>query len=347
MRIAAHLRSPALRLARQGPRVGPRRLRSFDDVAGARTIEVETITARSAAEHGRPRIGILPGCRLATGGGVVVTGDGALVMESLWDEEHYRREFLDRPVRLPRPARLRGEHASLISLWYANYYHWMLDALPRLASLEAAGMDRVPLVVPRPLSRFQRESLALLGVTDNRLTPFAREHIAPHTLIWAPAPAHIGHATPEVVAWLRRRLGQGRNEGRRRLYVARAGARRVVNDAQVTEVVRRHGFEVIRPERMALREQIRAFGSAEAVVAPHGAGLTNIVFSRRLAVLELVAPAYRNPCFERLARAAGHEHLRLVADAVPSRRPPLEWPFAVPPDRLDAAIEGMLSRQTA
>jgi capsular polysaccharide biosynthesis protein len=341
------IRALSVSVSRAGPRslvssrVGTRRVASFDDVAGASTIDLDVPS--SGPGPAARRVAILENCRLATGGGVVVTSDGAIVMESLWDDEHYHREFRHRRVRLRPPTPLDGEHASLVSLWCDNYYHWMVDALPRLASLQAAGLDAVPLVVPYRRSRFQRESLALLGLPARRLTAFVNEHVAPRTLIWAPAPAHIGYPSTFVVAWLRRALGQGTRERGRRLYVARSGSRRVVNEDRVVELLRRHGFEVIHPERMALAEQIRAFEAAEAVVAPHGAGLTNIAFSERLALLELMPPTYVNPCYHQLARAAGHDHRQLVGEEVSSRRPPRERPFAVPIDALATAIRGMLA----
>jgi capsular polysaccharide biosynthesis protein len=291
----------------------------------------------------RRRVAILERCRLATGGGVVVTNDGALVMESLWDGEHYRREFQRRHVRLRAPLPLRGEHASLVSLWCDNYYHWMLDALPRLAALESAGASAAPLVVPHPLSRFQRESLALLGIGRHRLTPFVNEHVAPQALIWAPAPAHIGYPNAFAVRWLRRALGQGTPARGRRLYVARSGSRRIVNEDDLIDVLRREGFEVIHPERVSLVQQIRAFEEAEAVVAPHGAGITNVLFSERLALLELVPPRYVNRCYERLAQAAGHDYRYLMGAEAPSRRPPRERPFSVPLDAVAQSIRDLLS----
>jgi capsular polysaccharide biosynthesis protein len=342
-------RSVPVSLVKQYPflgwRVGARRVPSFDDVPGAKIVDVDLpmATSSTAAPPAPRRVAVLDRCRLATNGGVVITSDGAVVMESLWDEEHYQREFQRQHVRLRAPSPLRGEHASLVSLWCQNYYHWMFDALPRLASLRAAGMDALPLVVPHPPARFQRESLAHLGISRRRLTPFVNEHVAPQTLIWASPPAHIGYPSPFVVRWLRRALGQGTPARGRRLYVARSGSRQLVNEDQVLELLRRHGFEAIRPERMALVEQIRAFEAAEAVVAPHGAGLTNIVFSERLAVLEIVPPTYENRCYQRLAAAAGHDHVSVIGEEAPSRRPPRERPFSVSIDVLAASVRGMLS----
>jgi hypothetical protein len=65
---APYLPQPPLR-----PRAGVGRLPSFDDVPGARTIDV-AISPGATGPTFR-RIAVLGNCRLATGGGVVVTSD--------------------------------------------------------------------------------------------------------------------------------------------------------------------------------------------------------------------------------------------------------------------------------
>ena len=147
----------------------------------------------------------VPGARLATEAGLVVTADGDVLAETTWDEAQLEGA-IERAGRLPRPMRVRGEAGSLISLWSVNFHHWLLDALPRLGVLEQAGRGNVPLVVPKRLLRFQRESLALLGVDKSRLVPYRGNHVAPDIAVWPSPAAHIGNPTPKVVEWLRERL---------------------------------------------------------------------------------------------------------------------------------------------
>jgi capsular polysaccharide biosynthesis protein len=53
---------------------------------------------------------------------------------------------------------------------------------------------------------------------------------------------------------------------------------------------------------MSFREQVGALAGAEVVLAPHGAGLSNLVFARPDAkVIELFSPRYVNPCYWKLA----------------------------------------------
>lgn len=128
---------------------------------------------------------------------------------------------------MPVPRGLDGTHASLISLWgNVNYWHWMFDCLPKLAVLEAAGHRDVPLVVPDPLTRWQLDMLDRVGVTRDRLTPFANGHVQAEHLLWAPSPDYITFPTPFVARWLRERLLDGTVEGGER--PSSFGGRRLV-----------------------------------------------------------------------------------------------------------------------
>jgi capsular polysaccharide biosynthesis protein len=256
----------------------------------------------------------VPGARLATDAGLVVTPEGDVLAETTWDDAQLD-SALTRAGRLPRPARVKGTAASLISLWSGNFHHWLLDALPRLGVLERAALGGLPLVVPRRLLRFQRESLALLGISSSRLVPYRGSHVAPDTLVWPSPAAHIGNPTTDVVAWLRERLGPGETrEPWRQLYVSRAhvqaGAlrRRVENEEALVALLRARGFEVVRPELLSLDEQAALFAEAAIVVGAHGAAHTNALFSARLALIELFEPSFFNGCNLMLARAAGHDY---------------------------------------
>jgi|GEM_PF-6113959 len=290
----------------------------------------------------RARVATVPDGRLVTDSGVVVTPEGDLVLETLWDEYHLGRNFA-RPPRLRKPTPIPGTVASLVSLWSGTYYHWMLEGLPRLAVLEAAGHMDVRVVVAEQLTRFQRQSLEIAGVGEERLVPFVNEHISADVLVWAAAPAFSGNPTPFTVDWLRTRMRGSSPRRHRRLYVSRADNRRVANEDALVAMLEPYGFETVRPETLSLREQVQLFAAAEAVVAAHGAGLTNIVFSDHLALLELFPPGYVPPHYYALSCAAGHDYWYLVGQPLGGELGPKSSDFAVSLDLVKASVEAMLA----
>lgn len=78
----------------------------------------------------------------------------------------------------------------------------------------------------------------------------------------------------------------------RNIYITRrkARVRRVANEEELLQVLLEYGFETYALEDMTFAEQVLLFHDANVVVAPHGAGLANILFSGEIKVLELTSP---------------------------------------------------------
>lgn len=256
---------------------------------------------------------LLPGARLASADGLVLTHDDLLASESAWDQAKLEASGLLGRRRLPRAQTLPGRHASLISQWCGAYYHWITDALPRIAVLEATDCADAALIVPAQFAPWQRRSLELLGYGD-RITPHPG-YLRAETLLWPRPAALTGHTPQWACEWLHRRLAtDAPPTPRSRLYLSRRGERRrrVANEEDVWALLEPLGFELIEPGRLTLDAQIELFASAGVVVSPHGGALTNIAFARGATVIELFEPGYLNVCYYVLAQRSGHEYWYLV-----------------------------------
>lgn len=92
-------------------------------------------------------------------------------------------------------------------------------------------------------------------------------------------------------------------------------SRKVVNEEQFMQVLVRLGFELVTFESMSVFEQAALMAEAEIVVAPHGAGLANLVFcSPGTKVIELFSPAYVNVCYWILSNQCNLEYYYLMGE---------------------------------
>ncbi len=99
----------------------------------------------------------------------------------------------------------------------------------------------------------------------------------------------------------------GQSVPMKRIYVTRGNVKRrkVINEEQVVQSLEKYGFTTVSMDGKSLREQIQIFASAEAIVAPHGAALTNLLFIQPgTKVIELFPYGYVNNCFYALANYA-------------------------------------------
>jgi hypothetical protein len=103
-------------------------------------------------------------------------------------------------------------------------------------------------------------------------------------------------------------------EGKRRVFLTRKGRRRFDNQEEIEQTLAMSGFDVIDAESLSVREQMDIFRASSFIVSNHGAGLTNILWSRSgTVVVELFSHKWLNDCYFRLASIKGLRYRSLVA----------------------------------
>ncbi len=288
----------------------------------------------------------IPGARVVGTNGVVVAPTGEYFVESSWEEYWLVRDNAYRLPRLPRRQSREGAYTSLISLWWENsYFHWMCDAMPRVAAISSLPAD-VKVLIPARLTSYQRQALDLLGLAGDRLVPFDDENVCFERFYFISAVGRTGNIPPWAAEWLRDRFraavpGEGRQP--RRIYISRnlAAARRVLNEDDVMGVLAPLGFEKVFCEELTLADQVRLFSGAETVVAPHGAGNTNMLYAPPGArLIEFQEPGLVHVCYWSLCESLGHEYWYLMAEpAAESKR---GADMVAPIDQLRAVLERTL-----
>jgi capsular polysaccharide biosynthesis protein len=200
-----------------------------------------------------------------------------------------------------------GTVAVLATRGMANYYHFLLEIIPRVALLRACqNVPDVDWFFVDCEQRFQRELIQAAGIDERRvIEPRTHPHIRATRLIVPSLPGPRMLTAPWVVDYVRSIIPVETTRERTRLYISRGSlpnTRRVRQEPALERALADRGFTTLHLERMHVSEQAQAFNSAEMIVAPHGAGLANVVFCQPgTAVVELFAAAYVNSVFWRLA----------------------------------------------
>jgi hypothetical protein len=99
---------------------------------------------------------------------------------------------------------LAGRWTSIASRWDNNYWHFLMDALPRLSLREHFPAD-TGILVRGPLTGWQRELLGLLGVLD-RVREVTESRLRVEDYYFAAPTAMTGTWNPAAVDFLRQRL---------------------------------------------------------------------------------------------------------------------------------------------
>jgi capsular polysaccharide biosynthesis protein len=131
------------------------------------------------------------------------------------------------------------------------------------------------------------------------------------------------------------------------LYVARS-QRGLINDAEVWAALSGRGFERVEPTTW--EDNVKKFASADLVVGPHGAGLSNVIFCPPGARLVELVPGDRPfPYFYSAASAAGLSYSALLTTPLlPAGREyqklPSDEPYGVDLQKLCTVVDAAIAR---
>ncbi|MGV3640578.1 MAG: glycosyltransferase family 61 protein [Adhaeribacter sp.] len=274
-----------------------------------------------------------------------------IIAESAFDQVRLCLSPAYRSPALLWPGRKKGLYTSLLHLPWAHKsnYHWFFDCLPRLYALLEEVREPIQLIVNRDILSFQLETLQFL-IKDHphfricfigKNEKWQLEHflfssfVSNHSSGYLPAP---------IAAWLAGKIREGyqveEKTERTRLYISRSKAskRRVLNEEQLIPLLLQHGFRIVHAEELTYRQQVELFAQAACVVAPHGAGLTNILFARNCSVLELHPADLIKPHYFLAAKALGLPYSYLTGPASAGK-----MDFTIDPIAFEARLLEMLS----
>jgi capsular polysaccharide biosynthesis protein len=259
-----------------------------------------------------PRVTVaeLPRGRVLGPHRAVIDGAGTMINE--YSRYFGTRSWREHPIfwhPFPEdPLEVDGLLGVLACRGDTSYYHFLIDVLPRLEAVRVAGAPSPERWYAPAQHGYQRELLELAGIPLNRVVDAdLSPHVRAETLLVAGLPDADLKTPPWAVAFLRERLLDPvlRRVAGRRIYITRGRERNnrtVSNEHEVVAMLGDRGFDVIDPAELSVGEQIRTFAEAEWIVAPHGAGLANIVFcGPGASVVELFAPDYVQGCYWKLA----------------------------------------------
>lgn len=231
--------------------------------------------------------------------------------------------------QLPRATRVSGSAIVLNNPWCHNFYHWLLEVVPRVMLMRQVGIKPDWYVVDCQAG-YQRRALELLGIAH-------QECIQPHYAMHLNVDQVIRPSQPGVSDWsdLAKAIVRGlpvtsnttstdstttdssASELPGRIYITRKAAshRKLANEGELRKFLSSRGFVTYSFERIDFAEQVRLISQAEVIVAVHGAALANLIFAKPGTSVVEICPINRyNPdCFPRVSQKMGLHHATVMA----------------------------------
>lgn len=163
---------------------------------------------------------------------------------------------------------------------------------------------------------FQKETIDKLNISTYDIICSSDIKITAECLLVPYSPMLYSGHMPKWVCKLLRELfllkgNKKENLGYDYIYITREKAiyRRVINEDEIFQFLESMGFKKIYLENLSIEEQASVMNNAKVIVAPHGAGLANLVFCKPgTKVLEIFSPNYVNTLYHTLSSQIGLDY---------------------------------------
>lgn len=282
---------------------------------------------------------VLEGVFYDPGNGIVLTKSRKILAESLFpnmDQITIFGAFLNKDFVLrkffQKPVKVIPGYSSVYQGLPNGYYHKIIDLVPRCYLLnqpEYTNLDEIKLLYAEPLAEVEKLMVPRLVPSNVRLTClppgklyYLEKLILPTFLTqfgagYLPAP-YIKKIRDE---FLPKRPSTRKN----RIYISRAKSanqlkkRHILNEEELFGALSKFGFERYQLENYTLEEKIELFYDAETVVGAYGGGLTHILFSDKVNVLELQVMELMQTYYYYLAKSLRHNFRYLCSDKLNNR----------------------------
>ncbi|MBM7622194.1 hypothetical protein JOC95_004105 [Bacillus tianshenii] len=239
----------------------------------------------------------------------IISPDNSLI----WDvsrgyEKNAADHWLFKQEKLP-DVESSDETIAIISTvpgWQNNYYHWMFEIISRFHLIKKSGIKVDKYIIPTCSISYQFESLAALDIPREKIIEIHQSfHIKPKNLV-IPSMLFHGLVTTWACNFLREQfltneMASIHNTQKfERVYISREKAdyRKVINEDHVMEILSQYGFIKVKLHDLSFSEKVNIFSSAKYIIAPHDAGLANLVFCNPgTKIIEIFNPRYINPIY--------------------------------------------------
>ncbi|MHC5673711.1 glycosyltransferase family 61 protein [Nostoc sp.] len=274
-------------------------------------------------------VAIIENGRICGSGGSIISSDDKLILDLSFicgiNGHMPAKHPLLQKLKLPNIVKINGTVSVLATEnGKYNYFHWMFDVLPRIHLLKLTNnYNHIEKFVTNQLKyNFQQESLKIIGIPKEKIIESNENiHLKVDSLVVPSLPGIPGAMPLWVCEFLRRSflfnpVIKQINEVEK-IYITRRNAnyRRVLNEDEIIQVLKKFDFTVLDPGDFTITEQVAIFSSAKIIISPHGAALTNLVFCNPgTKVLEIFSPLYVNTCYRCLCNQVNIEYYYLLGE---------------------------------
>ena len=214
-----------------------------------------------------------------------------------------------------------------------NYFHFLFDIVTKLKIYEERfSLSDIDYFYVPGINSWQKQILSLFKINEKKLIDSNKyRHIKAREIIAIDHPWYkSGYIQQEIkklpewsIFFLREKFLDLRKKFQtsKKIFIDRTDSLykhcKLINNQEVIKFLEKKGFKSYQTSKLDFYEQIYLFENAEIIISPHGAALTNIIFSKPgMRLFELIPKNHGSVKCERISSFLKFNYTRVDLDPV-------------------------------
>ena len=214
-----------------------------------------------------------------------------------------------------------------------NYFHFLFDIVTKLKIYEERfSLSDIDYFYVPGINSWQKQILSLFKINEKKLIDSNKyRHIKAREIIAIDHPWYkSGYIQQEIkklpewsIFFLREKFLDLRKKFQtsKKIFIDRTDSLykhcKLINNQEVIKFLEKKGFKSYQTSKLNFYEQIYLFENAEIIISPHGAALTNIIFSKPgMRLFELIPKNHGSVKCERISSFLKFNYTRIDLDPV-------------------------------
>jgi hypothetical protein len=204
-----------------------------------------------------------------------------------------------------------------------NPWHIWIDVISKFRLIEkrwSTNFAKYIFILSNPSKYFDNVVKEFFPELKYMVMPNSETWQFKHLIVPSLSNHNDGIITPHLAPWLRsmRNILKVTTESKKKIFISREDAknRKIINQNELLMALQ--GWETITLDDLSIKEQVKIFAEATHVVAPHGAGLANLLWCNpNTKVYELTHREFLGKkVYPTLSKHLGLEHRIILCDTV-------------------------------
>ena len=227
-----------------------------------------------------------------------------------------------------------------------NWCHFLLDRLPLTQTILSKINNVNAIAIDEKSTKWLIEFLFLKAI-EVPVIPIKDgiQYVFEELYCFTPT-QHPCQLFPDVYIDFYKSFCKPDSKNQHRIFIKRPlGRRGILNHHEVSLVLKKYNFIEIELESLSIENQIKIFNEADFVIGCHGAGLSNLVFSKPgTKIIELSHRGYLIPTYSILANRLNHVHSILLDESFSFTPDPVNkfLDLSINPCKLEKLIENLI-----